>query len=234
MVMRRIQLLAASLLLCGLAPAARAADAGGSIEGRIRYIGSKTPSAPVKVGKAFVAVCGATEAPVDLVVGKDKGLANAVVSVAGIPGVATPTALTVEQKRCEFLPHVAAVAAGSSLLLINSDDTLHNVHATVGDTTLANLALPMQGQKLNAPARILAKPGVVDFMCDAGHTWMSSHIHVFDHPGFAVTAADGTFKITGVPPGTYEVTIEHEKLATLTKKVTVPATGAATVEVDLP
>ena len=232
--MKRIPLFGAALLSLFAALTARSALADGSIEGRIHYVGSKTASPPVKVSRDFVANCGATQPAQDLLVGKDRGLANAVVTVVGIPGTATPTALTLDEKNCVYLPHVAAVAAGSSLVLLNSDDTLHNVHATIGEKTLANIGLPTKGQKINAPARILAKPGVVDVMCDAGHTWMSAHIHVFEHPGFAVSDADGTFKITGVPPGTYDVTIEHETLGTLTKKVTVPANGVARLEVDIP
>ena len=41
--------------------------------------------------------------------------------------------------------------------------------------------------------------------CDV-HPWMRANINVFSHPFFAVTAADGTFEIKGLPAGEYEVT----------------------------
>ena len=53
------------------------------------------------------------------------------------------------------------------------------------------------------------------------------------HPFFAVSAADGTFTIKGVPPGTYTVVAWHEGGANgteQTKQVKVDAKGSATAE----
>jgi len=50
---------------------------------------------------------------------------------------------------------------------------------------------------------------------------------VLDHPYFAVTGADGSFAISGLPAGTYVVEAWHEKLGAQTMNVTVPATGSA-------
>jgi hypothetical protein len=53
---------------------------------------------------------------------------------------------------------------------------------------------------------------------------MSAYVGVFSHPFFSVTAADGKFTISGLDPGTYEITAWHEKLGTKTASVTVGAT----------
>jgi len=42
-------------------------------------------------------------------------------------------------------------------------------------------------------------------------------------PYFAVTGADGSFTITGLPPGTYTLAAVHEKLGEQDVQVTVPA-----------
>ena len=36
--------------------------------------------------------------------------------------------------------------------------------------------------------------------CDV-HPWMNCQFRVFDHPFFAATKEDGTFVISGLPPG---------------------------------
>ena len=60
---------------------------------------------------------------------------------------------------------------------------------------------------------------------------MKNYTQVFDHPYFAVTGNDGTFSISDVPDGTYEVVAWQEKFGnkrTLSQKVTV-SSGKATV-----
>ena len=50
---------------------------------------------------------------------------------------------------------------------------------------------------------------------------MLAHISVLSHPFYAVSAADGTFTIKGLPPGEYELEAWHEKFGAKTLKVTV-------------
>jgi hypothetical protein len=75
--------------------------------------------------------------------------------------------------------------------------------------TVFNVAMPMRGQRL--PAK-LTRPGVVRLQCDAGHTWMTAWIYVFDHPLFAVTDQEGHFAIPDAPPGEYTLEYWHEPL----------------------
>jgi hypothetical protein len=42
-----------------------------------------------------------------------------------------------------------------------------------------------------------------------------------EHPYFAVTDANGMFKISDIPPGDYEVELWHEKLGKKTEKVSI-------------
>jgi hypothetical protein len=243
------KLLAFGLLLCAAPiasadPAAsldaptRAAkqggDATGSVEGTIRYVGAKKPSAPAAVPKTMT-VCGKTKPPQDLMLGSDHGLANAVVSVVGVAGAPKPSPVkaSIDQNTCAYVPHVQAVPVGSKLVLLNSDATLHNVHARRGDLTLVNVAMPVPGLHIDAPGTLLSKTGVVSFKCDAGHTWMSAYVHVFDHPYFAVTDANGRFKIDGLPPGTYTLKVDHELLGSSTKSITVSAGAAASGDVEI-
>ena len=57
--------------------------------------------------------------------------------------------------------------------------------------------------------------------CDV-HPWMGAQMAVFEHPYFAVSKEDGTFKIPGnLPDGEYTLHAWHEKLGEKEIKVTV-------------
>ena len=76
--------------------------------------------------------------------------------------------------------------------------------------------------------RKLEKPGMVVVRCDV-HAWMSAYLLVTDSP-FAVTGADGSFSLAGLPPGSYTVTAWHERLGEKAATVSVPAAGGAEVD----
>lgn len=206
---------------------------GGAIIGHVRYLGMRTLP-PIRVPAASLVPCGKMQPSQALIVGKDKGLANAVVSVPGVPGGVPPppVEVSIEQEACLFEPHVVAVPVGSRLTFVNTDVCLHNVHLLAGGMTLGNIAMPLKGQRSKMPLNILAKPGNVRFKCDV-HSWMDGYVYVFDHPGFAVSGKSGSFRIPEVPPGTYELQIQHELLGSTTRKVTVPAGGEVSIEIDL-
>jgi plastocyanin len=169
------------------------------------------------------AVCGET-VPDESVQVSNGRLRNVVVIVKGAPAPAPGTAV-LDQKTCRFVPHVQAVAVGSTLDIVNGDPTLHNVHGYLGQATAFNVALPGKDQRV---PRKLARPGIVAVRCDV-HAWMSAYVVVADAP-FAVTGEDGSFVVPGVPPGTWTVTAWHEKLGERTATVTVGPAGAATVD----
>jgi plastocyanin len=187
------------------------------------------PAAPpvAKIAKDAT-VCGREVALDRLVVGPGATLANVVVAVKGIkpaqPPPPTPNA-AVDQVGCRYTPHVQAVTAGTTLAVLNNDAVLHNVHATseTGPTpvTVFNVAMPFKGQKLPT---VLRRPGTIKLRCDAGHTWMGAYIHVFDHPHFAVTDAQGRFTIKDLPAGRYTLEYWHEPLDDKGKPVVKTAT----------
>ena len=159
----------------------------------------------------------------DIAIGSDKGLANVFVYVkSGISGTypAPAAAATIDQKGCTYHPHVFGMVAGQSLEILNSDDTLHNIHSLPEKNEAFNLGMPVKGMKYT---KKFDKPEVmIRIKCDV-HGWMSAYCGVLSHPFFAVTAADGTYTIKDLPAGTYTIEAWHEKLGTQTQQVTVGA-----------
>ncbi len=69
---------------------------------------------------------------------------------------------------------------------------------------------------------------MVPVRCDV-HPWMRLDLGVVTHPFFAVTGADGTFRLTGVPAGTLQLAAWHPALARQEQTVTVHAGEPAAV-----
>jgi plastocyanin len=158
------------------------------------------------------------------VVGPQGQLGDVVVSLQGITGKSTgasaaPVAL--DQKGCLYTPYVFAVQTGQKILVRNSDPILHNVHVVPGpgsENKERNEAQVPGGPDLTFT---FAHPEMfLKFECQV-HQWMFSYASIFDHPYFAVTGKDGTFKIANVPPGKYKIQAAHRKAGTETKDIEV-------------
>ncbi len=131
---------------------------------------------------------------------------------------APKTAVLFDQKGCAYSPKVFGIQTGQPLEILNSDDTLHNVHALAKNSKEFNLGMPIKGMKLK---KTFDKPEVmVKIKCEV-HPWMGAYAGVLDHPFFGVTSEDGSAVIKDLPAGEYTIEAWHEKYGTQTQKVTV-------------
>ena len=194
------------------------AQGGGTIEADVKYNGAPVVE-KLKVNKD-TEKCG-TEAVVEkVVVGGNKGLGNAVVSVPGAKG-ATKAKAVLDQHGCKFVPHVVVMQPGE-LEIKNSDDILHNIHTYSTANPSINKAQPKFKKTMTEK---LEKPEFVKMTCDV-HSWMLGWVAVV--PGLAgVTDKDGVVKIENVPAGKQKVEVWHETLGKQEKEVEVKA-GAVT------
>jgi plastocyanin len=115
------------------------AQGGGTIEAEVKYNGPAQVE-KLKVNKD-VEKCGNEAVIEKVVVGGNKGLANAVVSVPEAKGAPTAKKITVDQHGCKFVPHVSATTPGE-VELKNSDDILHNIHTYSQANPSINKAQP--------------------------------------------------------------------------------------------
>ena len=133
----------------------------------------------------------------------------------------TPTETAkIDQKECRYHPHVFGMRVNQPLEIVNSDPTLHNIHAVAKNNREFNNGQPLQNMKTTHT--FTAPEVMVPFKCDV-HGWMNAYVGVVNHPYFAVTDASGSFSLKSLPPGTYTIEAWHEKLGTQTQTVTIGA-----------
>jgi plastocyanin len=160
----------------------------------------------------------------EVVVGAGGALKNVIVRVTkGATGNYEPpmTNVTIDQSQCMYRPRVAMIMAGQSLLIRNSDQTLHNVHTYKGASTLFNQA-EVPGLPAIAKTFKDASGEILKFKCDV-HPWMTGYVGVSAHPFFAVTGDDGKFELPRLAPGKYTVEAWHERFGTKSVELTLEA-----------
>lgn len=216
------------------------------LRGRVTLTELPPPPKVRAVGKDAFA-CGERQVDESVVLSRDGGLANVVVSLANPPGDGdrAPPAPVLDQQDCRFVPHVVVARTGQKLQLLNGDTVLHNAHgtrappgagaqaagasATNAKETVFNAAIPAEDKPRTVKLR---EPGLIEVGCDVGHDWMHAWIHVFDHGYFTVSDADGRFTME-LPPGRHMVRVWHERYGTRQMPVQV-GLGGADLEISFP
>ncbi|HTI40156.1 MAG TPA: carboxypeptidase regulatory-like domain-containing protein [Vicinamibacterales bacterium] len=196
----------------------------GTISGTISFAG-EAPRLPAIQMASDPTCASAHKDPVQpqTYVVKDGGLDNVFVYIKdGLDKkyvFTTPTEpVTLDQKGCEYIPHVLGIRVGQPLQIANDDNTMHNVHGMPETNQEFNIGQPLAGMK--STVTFTAPEVLVPFKCDV-HSWMNAYIGVVNHPYFAVSADGGKFELRDVPPGTYTIEAVHEKLGRQTQTVTL-------------
>lgn len=198
---------------------------GGTISGRVVFKGKK-PSSTLPAGKDQE-VCGKEKKDPSLTVNERGEVRFAVVQIVDIrKGKAIdPVVAVLDQRGCEYHPHVLAVPAGTTIEILNSDGILHNVHTFSQKNDPFNRAQPKYLKKIT---HVFKEPEIISVKCDV-HGWMSAWIYVAGHPYYDTTTANGAFKLEGVPPGNYTLEVWHEELGKQRQEVTVGPNESAKV-----
>ena len=139
--------------------------------------------------------------------------------------VPLPGRAVLDQRNETFVPHVLAVAVGTTVDFPNSDRVFHNVFS------LSKVKRFDLGRYPRGASRSVRfdRPGMVRVFCEI-HSHMSAFVLVFAHRFFDKTDESGRYRIEDVPPGTYTLAVWNEGEVRSTRKVRVPAGGGDVVQ----
>lgn len=197
----------------------------GTLRGLVKV--DMVPDTVMVAVEADQAVCGEQIEDQSTLVGSSGGVANVVIIVNGLQWINDPPPSFINNRKCFFEPRVQVVKTRSQIEILSEDETLHSTHAYDDrQRTMFNVAIPFPGLNIQRPLR---RPGVVRVECDS-HSWMRGWIYVTDDVG-TVSEMDGTFEILEIPPGTYDLTIWHERYQEQIHSVVV--TSGETTEINL-
>ena len=204
-----------------------------ALRGTVRFEGTPALAQPVRMTSD--PNCAAfTDSEQAIGVGDNGALQNVFVYVReGLGELRFPVPdapVVLDQKGCMYRPRVLGIQVGQTLEILNSDMTLHNVHALSQTNREFNRGQPLQG--IRDRHVFTAREVMVPFKCDV-HSWMQAWVGVLDHPYYDVTAADGTFALKNLPPGTYTIEAWHEKLGRSTQMVMLGANESKEIALTL-
>jgi hypothetical protein len=196
----------------------------GAIIGKISFEGK--PPQPKRIDGSADPVCQADGAELytqDVIVKAGK-LANVLVYVESGDALnwfafdAPSTEVSLAHRGCQYIPHVLAMQLSQTLKIPNEDATAHNTHFTPKNNADWNQSslqdTPPLTHKFTAPEV------VIPVKCNQ-HPWEKAYVAVFSHPFFAISALNGSYQISGLPPGQYTIVAWHERFGEQRAEVSV-------------
>ena len=177
--------------------------------------------------------CGHEKDSPALRVDPSGGVENVVVWVEGAGGV-PPAQATVflDQKACEFLPHVVVVRRGDRVAIRNSDLVVHSIRMFQEGKPAY---LMNQWQKVDAPDILweAATPGRYVARCGV-HLWMYAWIVVLPPSFYGVSGPSGEFQLNGLPPGNHRLHFWHETVGEWQQTIAVGKGGVDLKSIRFP
>lgn len=134
----------------------------------------------------------------------------------------------IRQHGAHFVPDFLVVTAGQTVEMPNDDFIFHNVFSFSRPNDF-DLGVYPAGERRTVS---FEHPGVVKLYCSI-HESMSGAVLVAPSPWFATVSASGDYRIAGVPPGRYELTVWNEKLPVVTRSLAVGTAGSVRADVTI-
>lgn len=203
----------------------------GILEVAVFYAGSPIPlqaEVPVDVD---VPTCGPQILSESVIVDMDsRGLRNVVLRLEGELESKEPAVdITISNKGCVFVPHVAVAMIGSKINIRNNDPVFHTTDTYINGKRFFNIPL-LVGQP-PPPPKTIEEAGLIEITC-AVHKWMQGYIVVHTNPYIGITDESGIFSMTGIPPGNYSYVAWHEELGEKKGEVEIKRGQVSTLRLE--
>ncbi|MEZ6045581.1 MAG: hypothetical protein R3C11_08385 [Planctomycetaceae bacterium] len=220
----------------------QAEDGGTVIKGRLVFEGD-VPEQKLVIQKGDQAVkdplvCAAEDKyDNSLIVDKEtKGISNFIIYLRGddLAVPATEKEVVFDQENCVFFPHILVATTDQTVVVKSNDNCAHNTHTNAPSNANVNFAIGANDRVGVNVAMPLEERVPFPVVCDI-HPHMKAYWIVSDNPYTAVTGADGSFEIKGVPAGKeFKIRLWHERTGWIKTKGNDPeARAKSSIEITL-
>jgi hypothetical protein len=197
------------------------AEHRGELVGRFVCEGPIPPRAKLKID-SDIDCCGQFDIRDEsLMVGPDGGLANVFVYARtrglDVPPdlqASLPSQVKLDNRDCIFMPHCLTLwYSQQTMLVVNSDPVAQNIaFRPLGDAAANFILPPAPGDNVEVDWKF-NRPQIAPFLVTCNyHSWESAFVLPCENPYFAMSADDGTFRISGLPVGKIEFQCWHERI----------------------
>jgi len=156
--------------------------------------------------------------------------ADMVVFLEGaLPDTEKPVHTELIQRNQRFEPQLLVVPAGSTVSFPNGDPIFHNVFS-LSSAKKFDLGYYPEGHTRTLK---FDEPGVVQVYCHL-HPNMYAAVVVTPNQWYARPDNDGSFALTGVPPGTYQLVAWHTRAGFFRRTIRVEADNPPKLILNIP